>query len=283
MKTILLASISLLYFLNAAAQFPEFAPAGATWYYNEFQLNGDLLTRKIESLTDTVRYNKPCKYLFSEFAGYFFSYRDSLKIYVSHLADTQWYLLYDFSKVAGDTFYARVWAEWADSIPVQVIQNGDTVIGGYTLPWIVTHSLDPVWPWDGKAILNIGSAVYFVPPYPIADPVTSGLRCYEDTVIGEYHLVQPCDTSYAVGIPGAIAGNDLQVYPNPFDDYLDVSISYGQKTTISICDLMGRRMLFTEGIENNIRINTSFLKGGQYILEVDQPTGSTFMRVAKMW
>lgn len=281
MKTILLASLSLLCFLNTDAQLPEFAPVGATWYYNEFQLNGDLITRTIKSQEATVRFSKPCKELFSESVGSFFSYRDSLKIYVSAPEDTVWYLLYDFSKVTGDTFYARVWATWQDSIPVQVIQNGDTVIGGYTLPYIITHSLDLSWPWEGKAILNIGSEYYFVPPYPIADPITSGLRCYEDTVIGGYHLMQPCDTSYAVGIPDAIVANDLKVYPNPFDDYLNVLINPNQTTAISISDLLGRTVFFTEGIESNTRFNTSSLKAGQYILEDHRPQGSTFVRISK--
>lgn len=283
MKFIFLIVVISLGFHCTKAQYPEFAPVGATWYYNEFQLNGDLITRKIVSINDTVRFNKSCKFLSSESSGKFFAFRDSLKMYTSAIADTQWYQLYDFNTEVGDTFYARVWAAWMDSIPVKVIDKGTTTIGGFDLPFILIESLDLTWPWNGKAILNIGSDVYFVPPYPIADPITEGLRCYEDVIIGNYHLESTCDTSYSVGLSNILHPTSIVVSPNPFHDYILISSRAEIMANCAIYDLLGNTVLNVNNVtpQDNFPINTTMLKPGNYILRVGQLESSHYFKLIK--
>jgi hypothetical protein len=275
MKKIMVAIAFCIEFFSLQAQYPEFAPQGATWYYDQLQMNGDLVTRKLYSVSEDVLYGKSCKHLNGESVGDFYAYRDSLRMYVSAIADTQWYLLYDFNKNPGDTFYSHVWwISGIDSIPVKVIQKGDTSINGWVLPFMVIESLDPFWLWNGTTILNIGSDDYFIPPHPIADPPISGLRCYEDAVIGSYHVVEHCDTSYTIGIQNAsFAGGGMMV-TNPFRDFIRIT---GYNMTIShiqLLDFCGRNIFHKFLFDNasTIEIETSDFNNGLYLLIIRSDT-----------
>ncbi|MEO6168492.1 MAG: T9SS type A sorting domain-containing protein [Chitinophagales bacterium] len=278
MKTIcclslIIIGLSAFPVTSAFAQYPEFAPVGATWYYNEYQVFGDLYVKKITSVTETIRFGKNCKQLFSESMEEFYAYRDSLKMYVSYASDTNWHLLYDFTKIAGEVFYAHEAFELADSILVSVISTGDTSINGYLLPFMVTKSIDPFWKFNGKAILNIGSESYFVPPHPIADPFPSGLRCYEDNIIGLYKILSPCDTIIDVGVSNVPVYQGIRIIPNPAENILQVNFDdpTERMKTITVRNVLGSIVM--EGIiqpdhRSSFKLDVESLTAGIYLIDI---------------
>lgn len=263
---ILLTGLASLFCNTTCAQLPEFAPVGAIWHYTEVPLEGGLRVRELTSVDTATFLGQPCKEMYGESAaGQFYAYRESLRMYVAHSLDTAWRLLYDFTLGVGDTFVASFDIH---SVPVEVIDTGHIIINGFKLPTMETMSLDHNFFFDGLAILNIGSADYFVPAIGWADPPTYGLRCYTDTIIGNYQLAGVCDTT--IYVQADMPSSSMHISPNPTTGLVSVHLPSAEQASVVVTDKLGR-------IVSSVHILTG--EGATTIDLSDLPTGSYYLNI----
>ena len=249
MKILLLSLLMIVVTAEVESQSPELAPIGATWQFTGRQFTPDLHTAVFQSMDAGIIDSQACKRikLVDDPFGWefpdFYLYRDSVKMYFS-MDSVSWQVLYDFSKNVGDTFYSAYWENWPtiEIFPVVVAATGDTLINGFLLPTIQFYSLDLDYFFSGSAIMNIGSNSFLLPWSGLWEMQYDGLRCYNDTVIGSYQPLLPCDTTYIyLSTPGLGHYEEMQIYPNPAKQTLNVRFTSNsnKKIQISIYDIMG--------------------------------------------
>jgi len=103
------------------------------------------------------------------------------------------------------------------------------------------------------------------------DNYTSGLRCYQDTALGLYStgIVDSCDYVFEwVGILEAEMQSSIKVFPNPAQDYVDISIDRFSKFRAELYDVNGRIHLETKSFISNTRIDLSKIGNGIYVIVV---------------
>ena len=220
MVRILLFIIGLVFTSGVKAQ--EWFPQGASWYYNQIILLQGESYVHFEVTGDTLLQGKNCKIISGACScgapgagGYF--YQEGDKVYAYHAATDSFRVFYDFTLVAGDT----------------IIFQGDSLVGGdgYFLIDSVTtmqvgsqnlrvqHLTHLTFNivWGDKIIELIGSNGCMYPQVSFCDPLTGGLRCYEDDQIGLVNFQmpeRPCTyTTIAVDDPSV--NPVFKIYPNP--------------------------------------------------------------------
>ncbi|MCK5538072.1 MAG: hypothetical protein KAI79_14700, partial [Bacteroidales bacterium] len=217
MKKLLLL-ISLFFLIQNVFGQKEFAPIGATWYYNKTEnIVGELGYVKIISKKDTVVNEKACKLLSKT---YYSSKKDTVPYgnYIVHQSgdsifywlDEGFKLVYDFSLEVGDSMYiyspellcpddSSHWGEIVvDSITYTTI-NSFELKTMHTSPTTNSNYL-----YAAPFVEIIGSLSYLLPldtGCGICDQLTEfgRLRCYNDSIIGykNFYFDYPCDTTYS--------------------------------------------------------------------------------------
>lgn len=247
----------------------EWAPIGAEWYYTYREGAATPATGyyHLKSIKDTLIDSKQCKVIEKTLvdsrgnesvAGFEYLYSDISENKVYRYKYDSFYLLYDFTKVVGDTIIIKepYSASGYDSIVIVVDSVSSEVISdtlelkSYYLHKILTLS-KPELQFSGKIIEKIGNYYYFFPTDQLEcdggcpDP----LRCYSDDWINfnsyypyppYYPYSWPCDTFYTAS--ALVSLLDVDIYPNPFRDFFVIEI--GESTTdpfvFEIYDQSGR-------------------------------------------
>ena len=265
-----------------AQPMPEFAPIGATWHYTIHEIWGEVHTAVCQSTGDAVIGGKPCRHITG--AEELFVYRDSLQIFIYDSANTQpqWRLLYDFGKNVGDTFFVAT-PNWDnsgdDTIAVLVLAKGDTVINGFTLPYMVLASESvglSNYGFEGKAIMNILHEYFFYPYGAWIDPAVGGLRCYEDSALGLYQLQSPCVYNW-IGMDDASENATFDIFPNPSSNEITINFSnpHSETTVLQVLDVAGRQLHLPSTNENRILLPVDKLTNGVYWVKITGSNGSS--------
>lgn len=77
-------------------------------------------------------------------------------------------------------------------------------------------------------------------------------------------------------------GQEIKIYPNPFDDYLVIETGLNSKFNLSICNLNGEIIHKTENIlSNNYKLATSNFDAGIYILIIENSKGIAYFKLVK--
>ncbi|HWY39087.1 MAG TPA: T9SS type A sorting domain-containing protein [Bacteroidia bacterium] len=99
---------------------------------------------------------------------------------------------------------------------------------------------------------------------------------------GNYFLTRT-DTlgNTTVGVNTISNKNEMWIYPNPFTK--DICVSGDQIKSITIIDLLGSKLVQISPIKNNgnCTIDLSYLLPGQYIIQVQTPTGTINRKITK--
>lgn len=277
MKNLTLLSF-LVFTMGLSAQ--EFAPVGAIWHYDQATINPNMQSyHTIESISDTLIEGRMCQSLLvtSRHAGQQFSWLytcasgDSVLMYV----DSAFYLLYDFSAVAGDTLVIGHYRTDAGSPLLMVIDSTSTmVINGHTRRVQYVTSGDGLSiEFGGTVIEGVGNTMYLL---PVFDMATEGpLRCYSDRIIGAYtHTDRPslgwnfmdCEQVIVLGVDQPGNTTAISVYPNPTSAQLFIE---GIETTSGflLYDLLGKPVM-RGTISSSSPINISNLPNGIYSLVI---------------
>lgn len=227
MMKILLLVISFALTSDLRAQ--EWFPVGASWYYNQVEFGVGESYSYFEVTGEIVIQGGTCKVvsgscLCGVTAGNLC--QDGDQIYVFHSEADSFRLLYDFSLEAGDTFVFD-----ADPSPGG---DGDGYFFIDSITYLqvgslnlrvqhITHlSYEIVL--GNRIIERIGSTGCLFPQNGLCDPLTGGLRCYEDDIIGLINFqvpTRPCNyVSTAVDDPSIVPL--VKLFPNPATNSVNI-------------------------------------------------------------
>ncbi len=282
------------------AQIHEFAPIGAEWHYDysEIMVQGFV---KICAVKDTVIGDLHCTKLQKERHGYGYSSGPFHSIfgyeYVTQIGDSvmmyrngNFHKLFDFSSSIGDT-WAVVGEEdvCEESFgTVHVVGKGTETINGIDLRYILVvddvhsywgygHTMydsPPVSPNDTvKIIEHIGPIGSYLLPRQrcLLDNMEGGdLRCYSDDNLGylNYNPERFCDyiNEEYQAIEEMSLGNELQVFPNPCNNFLTVVLPKKDQYVVAIYDNFGKIVARRNIHENLIELGLTGFSPGFYYL-----------------
>jgi hypothetical protein len=151
--------------------------------------------------------------------------------------------------------------------------------------WIIKTDAMGNVQWD-KTILTPGNNDGYAIQtndncYAVAAETVSGIGGYKtqpnwDTTeqTNDYWIVKFCFTGYGEGIKNITTNLQLNVYPNPFTNELDITVAQANLTTadLSICNMLGQTV-YTQH-ETNLSptytkmLDLSYLANGGYLVEV---------------
>ncbi len=260
--------LSLMFYSGVSSQ-TEWAPIGAEWYYTYREGAATPATGyyHLKSIKDTLIDSKLCKVIAKTLVdsrgnesveGFEYLYADISENKVYRYKYQDFYLLYDFTKVVGDTIIIKEPYSFAlydsivvvvDSVSTEVISEAQQLKSYYVHKNITLSK--PELQFSGKIIEKIGNYSYFFPTDQLVcdggcpDP----LRCYSDDLLNYvsyypyppyYPYSWPCDTFYTSS--ALVSLLDVKIYPNPFRDFFVVEA--GESTTgpfvFEIYDQSGR-------------------------------------------
>jgi len=204
-----LGLLAFLFPLFLAAQI-EFAPLGATWYFdNDIGAPWKLSYAKVEVTgIDTIQ-GRVCKRIESKnhlgnidwgcsfYGPLLHTFEKNGRVFSYH--DGGFHLLYDFNANAGESWVIHnPPIAWVDSLVVIVDSISFLTVNGQTLK--VQHVSNPgiepggLLQWGSEIIEGIGNTGFITPQYPTCDPWIFGLRCYQEDSLDLHFVSYPCDS-----------------------------------------------------------------------------------------
>ncbi|MCF8307484.1 MAG: T9SS type A sorting domain-containing protein [Bacteroidales bacterium] len=291
---VIIGGLLLMSAYNVNAQ--NWAPEGASWHYNEtYAFYPDSTYIKYESVGDTVIDGQACKkldkyhyvyYLMRDHdEEYMFSRNDTVFVYDNYIEDFQ--MLYDFNAEAGDTWYRLIPDAYDDTDTsfVHIDSTTTTEINGVTLEKfyatfeMVYHSDNfDDWTYNGEIIERIGYMDYMFYSTPVTyftydHNFATGLRCYEDDILGLYEtgMVDSCTYTYywEPTRTNFAKTSNIRTYPNPVKKLLNIDTEIKGEITFSLRSLTGK-IVEKGSINENGAINVSTLNKGLYILFINR-------------
>ncbi|MDD3876906.1 MAG: T9SS type A sorting domain-containing protein [Bacteroidales bacterium] len=270
-------------------------PEGATWYYGctSFAMEG---YQKLYYTKDTIIKGLEFKTIASLHVIYdfinastntylneeaYFLREDSNIVYWYHQNLDTIYTLYNFNSSIGDTwkippdpiatendtaFYGSFTIALVDSID-HVVINGDSLKRIF-----LTYSGSSTCYYGGTGSYCIGNVIVekmgalawlFPTSTYIMDLYTCGsLRCYEDISfpLHNFYPSTPCD--FTVGIENHPQNSTIKIYPNPTNNYVDITGLKPGITMLEVNDIYGRILLQKELTQESNRVCLKGLYNG---------------------
>ena len=261
----------------------DFASPGTSWIYSDHEIAGNhSYPRGIVSIADTVVNGQPAHIVIGDClcggGQTNYLYELNRRVYFFNFQTSQFNILYDFNLNAGDYYMLYPQGIVSDSFYVMIDSTGTDTINGFLRKTQYVH-VQPFFPqipyaFSGKIIEGIGSEFCLYPQYGFCDPPTSGLRCYQDSILGFYdtHLAPACDSIYVIniGIDEAAQEITAAVSPNPFSQGTEITIHSPANIegTITVTDPAGRRVFAEAFSGNKIRLDGSRLDAGIYFFNL---------------
>jgi hypothetical protein len=285
----------LFLFVASNVNSQTWAPIGATWHYQSYDIYSNEWYAELQSVDDTIIQGKNCKLLQSTGVGacsYYdnnpiFLYPDSDKVYYFNEGLSKFCLLYDFTLLPNDTLYIQVnqfSSTTEDSVGFIVDSIGFTDIGtNHLRTQYLTriYSMNIFSGYNGEVIEFIGHSSFLFPiVYGMCDAsFTAGLLCYNDSLIN-YHspsvLSSFCST---IGVDEINTVNKIKVYPNPTTDYINIDCDKNLIKQINLYNIYGR--LIVTANESNF-VDLSRLPNGIYFIEIiDKNFDKTNIKIIK--
>ena len=105
-------------------------------------------------------------------------------------------------------------------------------------------------------------------------------KCYEDNDIN-YKANNKFNCDGLEGISEIDKKNELQLYPNPTTDKINISISIGQNLIMQVYNTVGQCVMQKELNNFTNSIDISSLINGIYILKITSPNGTIEKKIIK--
>jgi len=272
--------VCLIIFSSARIHSQEWFPVGASWYYNQtifFPPGNSYVHMEVtgEEIINGKLYRIVSGGCFcGEQLGNYL-HQDGDKIYRYDPEDNQSSLLYDFTLLPGDTmsYYSEI-----TDVTHYVLDSISYLILDSTLLRVQHfHKLEG-WLEMGTTIYErIGSAGCLYPQIGFCDPLTGGLRCYEDTIIGLQKFIPPemeCD--YVTGTFD-VGSSNLALYPNPASDIITIESS-DNLSFIQLIDLSGNNLATVTCQTEHCSLDIKLFTPGMYILKTVFKDGRVVVR-----
>jgi len=305
MKFILLSALTLI-FCQSMVSAQGFAPVGAEWIFtNEYCFFPHPACGyiKVTAVSDTVfdgktysvlekRYTDPT-YTYSDSIAYMTSIGDSVFTYDPYTTTS--HLLYDFSRVAGDTIvindptsgntFSPFKGESISDFRVVVDSTAEIVVDGVPLRVQYTSPTDTSeLQFLFRTIERIGNvnSLFGISSTMLTAGYYGSLACYSE--LGGFHYGQPIETC------GLISGIEQQgqietvtVYPNPTTDFVRLTTSTDtQVKRIEVFDVQGVRVLNLRKPPAEGVIELPDLQNGLYIMSIHLPNSIFTTKIMKL-
>jgi hypothetical protein len=301
-KIIILLFIVFVTYSNAQITFPA---KGADWHY--MTIGGGQVgpyyyaNAEIKYIKDTMVMGKNAALLgnIDNFVlsgtlnlrskTYIYTNNDTV-YFCNNTTSNQWRVLYNFNCIAGQSWtiylqdsslYSTNFTNTLDSVIVLVDSVKYNIINGEALKTLyVTYQNYAGNPFNTSSLIydKIGDKNYLLNFIPreaaICDGCSAyaGLLCYQDS---SFNLYQP-DTSkpcnyYTLDIKQqAINNEQLNVYPNPAQNSLQVTVNTGYIVQCILYDVLGKevRHEMLDIRQDKAQIDISNLQNGVYFLRV---------------
>lgn len=279
--------LQLAFYYSSLAQ-QDFAPVGAKWYYNYWigMSPPDAEYLKYESVKDTIISGKNCKkieiihYKYngdSTLFGNEYMYNDSGKVY--YYCNNQFYLIYDFTAVTGDTF-AIGYREIDNCIPqtVDVIVDSIDIIIVSGVPlkkFYIHYNPEPNgggWYYFPQ-IEKIGSELLMFGGYSNLLESPGPMRCYKDSLIDYQHSSwsKDCDFRIISSIQSVFEVNDkIVIKPHPIiqSSIMEFENPNNEKCNLILYNVFGKRLTSYTTDSDQIIINKKNLDSGIYFFKL---------------
>lgn len=238
------------------AQSAEFAPIGATWWYDQVEMFPpyNIALNKFEVIGDTIIAGLDLRVLKYDFirnngTGYTYNYfinNDSGKISIYNIDTDSLQPYFNFNASVGDTLvttcpYDAPAYSVVDSI-VNVVVNGIDLKRFYITPaeLLYSHNNFPDGAPYNYFTERIGNNYYFFPIPGAADPPPGGhLRCYEDNILGLVGNDEIAECEYLSPVTDFENGV-FELSPNPSNGIFEVGISSDENYKFVLIDINGR-------------------------------------------
>ncbi|MDG1334134.1 MAG: T9SS type A sorting domain-containing protein [Crocinitomicaceae bacterium] len=277
----------LLSFSNANAQ--SFAPQEATWHYSEaFFYPSPYLTyfMKFEVVGDSIINGINCSKIHKErkmfcngrnWNEFVYTANDTVFFYDSIQDD--FHILYDFNALAGDSWeiplpsfdgfgYDTVFVD-VDS--TDFVSINSTSLKRLFVTYTQVHEGCPMVFSSSSIIETLGDVRYLFNfssfPNEFCDANWStGLRCYEDSIIGFYEsgIADSCEFFEIYNDLPENDWNSFTISPNPADEFVKIDLQNGHAEEIRIIDFQGRLLITTK----DEFIDLSDFNSGMYLVRV---------------
>lgn len=258
---------------------PQWAPAGAKWWYGEEDLPvfgpppyaQYFYTTEVEAQTEIQ--GKLCSQItasgctFCDNTNPCYVYEDSSRVYYFSHEMQQFYLLYDFN-LAPDDFYFIYFYDFdsLNYIQVYITDTFSVTVNGHPLKAQTADFTLNSYTYSQTLIEFVGAEYNFFPTTVSCDIGFKGLRCYQDSTLGLYHYSQvDCEYSTVDIKEHEISGS--KIYPNPATNILTVE-TYNDKGTYQLQDVTGKVLLSGNVTANKFSLDISALSKGIYLLSL---------------
>ena len=267
----------------------DFAPIGAQWYYDErFAFSGDIDYIKFTSDKDTVILGETCRKITKRHKLYcngrpdveYIFYRNDTVFFLDTVFN-EFQILYVFSAVTGDSWSIKFKDENQniDTLTISVDSVSSTLINGQNLKTLyVTYSKNNdtlQQPYTSTIIERIGDIHYMFNWTPLSSSMacdanyTSGLRCYEDSILGFYPtgIADSCNYTYS-GNNDFEYSKSFELFPNPTQDEIEIKAKKFSNYTLYLFDLSGKQVKSYKVYGSKFRIDLSSVEKGIYIIRL---------------
>jgi len=305
-KIILMKKIVTLLFLNTIAfgtkaQTTPWISQGATWFYtwSGAGLGGNM---KIEYTHDTILFGKTCeilkttRYMYgmqgpglpivllsTQILGNGYTYSDGDTVF--YLNGNHFNILYNFGAQVNERWDLGV--DTSDCLCSKSIVKVDsissvTINSNSHRVLYTSDSANSTVGITGKIIEHVGALQYLFPtarncnPEIVVDFSMYNFSCFQDNTMS-YKLVSPdeCENPYHVGITELANGSkQIQCFPNPVEDELNINFIGEKNYRICIHNLLGENIIETKKQNNlSVSIDMSSLASGIYIATLEDKFG----------
>ncbi|MBP7273012.1 MAG: T9SS type A sorting domain-containing protein [Saprospiraceae bacterium] len=275
-NTLLLLTFS---FVTIFASGQTWAPIGAKWTfgiindfspwqgYNEWTSTGDTLVGGHNCRVIQRTYGWGA--LGDIDNGKLIIYEDNNVVYFYQA--NQFTVLYDFNKTAGETWITVI--DSCESV-ITVDSVGMDTINGFPLKALYITSEGPTF--GGKILQYIGDVgrptpnnSYYCLGFVVDGIIYTGLRCYEDSVLGfhNFNIASTCDYTTS-SIEEVEDEFGLSISPNPTSNQITIQTKMPQQLSFNIYNTLGQLLKqgITQGNFTTIELNN--LAAGIYSIEL---------------
>jgi len=272
--------VTFTYTTYCLAQTNNFAPLGATWYYDDiYDINTDdtiYITgyNQVEFISDTLITDKICmklKFSYVDSEGvldpenhYYFMYENNEKVYF-YLED-RFLLLYDFS---GDDWYAQdIYYEFGDSSFISVDSVTFELYDGVLLKTIHTHHDvgSNLFFLSNKIIEKIGPLCYLFLYHGGDDSYRpSNLRCYKDSELDIHINPDFASDSLIPEITDLQTTLPFNIKIYSYSNTVQLENIF-EPIEVSLINMLGEKVVNPFIVTTDMSFNCSNLISGTYII-----------------
>ncbi len=287
---IFIIALLLLWLFNIGYS-QNWAQNQAIWHYEQTDYGPPFYDDyiKLTYVGDTVINGDSSTIIFEEkifldtiFSGYIYMKSNSNRVYLFVPSLNTFELVYDFNAITGDTIEVFCRQGVNDSLITIKIDSVSTIdINGHNLK--VQYVSQPILEecyMAGTIIEKIGWIGFMFPLSSLTDPPYGGsLRCYEDSVIGQYK-VSSYNCDYIVSVNSIKANKNLKIFPNPTTGKIRVQAE--GIVGVEVMDITGKPIIKhsrENGNPVNNEIDLSQHPKGIYIIKVRTAKGVVVEKV----